>query len=151
MSNYERAAERIWDSPPHTTKEEIAAILREEFPERESAWIKQVAPVVRKALCHAINNLPQLDMGTTYDEDVRIECRQALEAMNRMDSALVAEPAPDVAALQEALNRVEDDFEAFVTAGFPDEEDRKYVRNGGRWMRHLLLPLLRSEPKEEPR
>ncbi|MFA5165432.1 MAG: hypothetical protein WC481_07710 [Candidatus Omnitrophota bacterium] len=32
MSDYERAAERIWDSPPHTTKEEIAAILREEFP-----------------------------------------------------------------------------------------------------------------------
>jgi hypothetical protein len=58
--------------------------------ESGEAWIKQIAPVVRKALCHAINNLPSLAMGTIYDEEVRIECRESMEALNRMEGALLS-------------------------------------------------------------
>ena len=75
------------------------------------SWIKQIAPVVRKALCHAINNLPALDMGTTYDEDVRIECREALEALNRMEGALLSAQQPEKTVPMEMLVALKDEFE----------------------------------------
>jgi hypothetical protein len=78
MSDYERAAERIWDSPPHTTKEEIAAILREEVPEREAGGIDRscagcIPP--NASFCGTLSRCPQ------------------------------SRPAPDVAALRDIAKR----------------------------------------------
>jgi len=75
----------------------------------------------------------------------------AKESVEELLTLLRSEPKEEKQTLREALDKADDAFEAFeafVTGGFPDEEDRKYVREGGRWMRHLLLPLLRSKPKD---
>jgi hypothetical protein len=61
----------------------------------EAPWFRQLDPVLTKALSNAIINLPQRDMGTTYDEDVRLECRDALVALRRMRAAILdAAPTP---------------------------------------------------------
>lgn len=61
--------------------------------ENTKAWIIQITPIVCKALYHAISNLPCRDMGTIYDEDVRLECREALATLDRMKAELFARAA----------------------------------------------------------
>jgi len=79
------------DAGEHTSiaTEALALLPVEMKGEGETAWLKQLSPVLTKALNMAINNLPQRDMGTVDDEEVRIECREALRALGRMEDALL--------------------------------------------------------------
>lgn len=107
------------------------------------AWIRQIHPVIRRALNSALNNLPKSNMGTTWDEEVREECRTAYVALDRMESALLAQ-SPTPSQPKESANHIRMD-EAWREA----EKKEAYLKGyaDGKENGLSLIPTI-HEPKE---